>query len=136
MQPESFVSYLIEVRQLREHGRGFRSWAVRRRYSDFDRFHQKLGMQPGGEALPGKKWFGNLSPGFVSERQHQLNLYLERLCLLASQVRSSAPTPRVEIRSDAGRTGSEGAGALLEAGTYGGACKGAAKDRRQIPSAI
>ena len=86
MQPESFVSYLIEVRQLRELGRGYRSWAVRRRYSEFDRFHQKLGRHSGGQNFPGKKWFGNLAPAFVTERQHQLNQYLEQLCLLASQV--------------------------------------------------
>ncbi len=41
MGEDTFVSYLIEVRQARE-GNRCCTWAVRRRYSEFERFHKRV----------------------------------------------------------------------------------------------
>ena len=77
----SFTAYDVEVLERR----GERKWYFAKRYSDFVSLHQMLteagyGVDKIKDALPPKKWFGNLEGDVISFRQRALERYMW-LCL-------------------------------------------------------
>ena len=59
-----------------------KTWQCQRRYKEFDELHNKLKrVNPDLPipSLPTKKWFGNMAPKFVNERQAALQSYVDEL---------------------------------------------------------
>ncbi|XP_026741178.1 PX domain-containing protein kinase-like protein [Trichoplusia ni] len=69
------------------------TWTVSRRYKDFVELHAALAPSGYDLPLPPKKYFGNLDPSFIAERQIALQNYLNEILrhdelALSRQVRS------------------------------------------------
>jgi hypothetical protein len=59
-----------------------KTWQCQRRYKEFDELHNKLRRVNSDlhiPSLPPKKWFGNMAPQFVSQRQAGLQSYVDEL---------------------------------------------------------
>jgi hypothetical protein len=81
-----FTLYHCEVTERKvEVGESARRWCITKRYSDFVTLHtllKEVGYKVDviENALPPKKWFGNLEGDVISFRQRALERYLQ-LCL-------------------------------------------------------
>jgi len=88
------------------------SWNVKKRYSEFRDLNQHLSLKfvNNHPQVPGKKFFGNMNPSFVSQRQQELQTYMQKIMLLDPEIRTkvlqkflnvpSQPSPAVEASKD------------------------------------
>jgi sorting nexin-13 len=77
----AYAAYVINVNR-KTNLKNDEKWVVLRRYSDFYSFHQNITEKyPNltNLTLPGKRTFNNMSKGFVEQRKHLLNTYLNQL---------------------------------------------------------
>ena len=67
-----------------------KSWDIKKRYSEFRDLHQHLSLKftDNHPAFPGKKFFGNMNPQFVSQRQQELQKYMRQILELDPEVRT------------------------------------------------
>jgi sorting nexin-13 len=76
----AYAAYVINVKTNIKNDE--KEWLVLRRYSDFYSFHQNVTekcVNIKNLTLPGKRTFNNMSKGFVEQRRHLLNTYLNQL---------------------------------------------------------
>ena len=79
VSPTKVVDHTEYVVQVSLSGK---TWQCQRRYKEFDELHQKLRRVNPDLPIPNmppKKWFGNMVPGFVEQRQRDLQAYVDEL---------------------------------------------------------